>query len=106
MNKINFKKSNGIIPAIIQDSSTNEVYMLGYMNEQSLQKTIKIGFVTFWSRSRNTLWTKGEQSGNKLRVIDIFADCDSDTLLVKVKLVGTNVCHTGEKTCFNEKLLI
>lgn len=106
MNKINFEKLNGLIPTIIQDYVTNEVYMLGYMNEKSLKKTIEKGLVTFWSRSRNTFWTKGELSGNKLQVIDIYTDCDSDTLLVKVKLIGTNVCHTGERTCFNEKLLI
>lgn len=106
MNKINFEKIGGLIPTIIQDNSTSEVYMLGYMNEQSLQKTITDGFVTFWSRSRNTFWTKGELSGNKLRVIGIFTDCDSDTLLVKVKLIGTNVCHTGERTCFNRKLSV
>ncbi|MFH0773661.1 MAG: phosphoribosyl-AMP cyclohydrolase [bacterium] len=103
---INFKKMNGLVPAIIQDSKTNEIFMLGYMNKESLQKTIQTGFVYFWSRSRKRLWMKGERSGNKLKVMDISADCDVDTLLVKANLIGNCVCHTGERTCFNKKLLI
>jgi len=103
---IDFKKMNGLVPVIVQDSKTNEVYMLGYMNKQALAKTRDKGMVYFWSRSRNKLWMKGEQSGNKLKVEQIYADCDRDTLLIKVKLIGNGVCHTGEKTCFNAKLSI
>ena len=94
-----------LIPAIIQDVKTKEVYMLGYMSKETLNKTLESGFVYFWSRSRSRLWMKGEESGNKLKVRDIFTDCDNDTLLIKVELIGTNVCHTGNKTCFYQKLV-
>lgn len=104
--QIDFKKMSGLVPVIIQDNKTDEVYMLGYISEESLRKTIKTGFVYFWSRSRNKLWMKGEESGNKLKIMKIYVDCDGDTLLMKVKLMGTNVCHTGKRSCFNEKLLI
>ncbi len=97
---INFKKMNGLIPAIIQDNKTDEVYMLGYMNEEAFIKTKKTGFVTFWSRSRNALWKKGEESGNMLKAEEIITDCDGDTLLIKVRLIGKNVCHTGNRSCF------
>jgi phosphoribosyl-AMP cyclohydrolase len=99
-NIINFSKSNGLVPAIIQDSSTGEVAMLGYMNQAAFTKTMQTGFVFFWSRSRNRLWMKGEESGNKLKVIAIMVDCDKDSLLIKVSLVGDAVCHTGKKSCF------
>jgi len=92
--------NNNLIPTIIQDYKTLEVYMLGYTNKKSLDKTKKTGYVYFWSRSRNKLWMKGEESGNKLKVKKIAIDCDSDTLLIQVKLIGTNACHTGNKTCF------
>ncbi|MBI3366460.1 phosphoribosyl-AMP cyclohydrolase [Candidatus Roizmanbacteria bacterium] len=92
--------SNYLIPTIIQDCKTLEVYMLGYSNKQSLDKTKKTSYVYFWSRSRNKLWMKGEQSGNILKVKKIFTDCDKDTLLIKVELIRKNVCHTGNKTCF------
>ena len=98
--KINFQKMNGLIPVIVQDSKTNEVYMLGFMNEEAFRKTKEMGFVTFWSRSRNMLWTKGEVSGNRLKVEEIFVDCDKDTLLIKAQLMGKNICHTGNKSCF------
>lgn len=91
-----------LIPVIIQDYQTNEVYMLGYMNQGAYDLTQKTGFVHFWSRSRNELWRKGETSGNTLEVIEMLKDCDEDTLLIKVKLNGTHVCHTGNKTCFNK----
>lgn len=91
-----------LIPAIIQDYKTQDVYMLGYMNTEALEKTKETGWVYFWSRSRNKLWMKGEQSGNKLKVKSIFLDCDKDTLLIKVELFGTHVCHTGSKDCFSE----
>lgn len=89
-----------LVPAIIQDFKSGEVYMLGYMNEQSLEKTKQTGIVWFFSRSKNRLWMKGEESGNKLVVKQILVDCDGDSLLIKVKLNGTNVCHSGEKCCF------
>lgn len=93
-----------LIPAIIQDFKSGEVYMLGYMNEQSLEKTKQTGIVWFFSRSKNRLWMKGEESGNKLIVKEIILDCDKDSLLIKVKLDGKNVCHTGEKSCFFQEV--
>ncbi|NCC99017.1 MAG: bifunctional phosphoribosyl-AMP cyclohydrolase/phosphoribosyl-ATP diphosphatase HisIE [Bacteroidia bacterium] len=99
--KLDFAKQGGLIPAIIQDNVTNKVLMLGYMNEESLAKTEEIGKVTFFSRSKQRLWTKGEQSGNFLNVVSIKEDCDSDTLLIKVNPKGP-VCHTGSDTCFDE----
>lgn len=101
---IDFKKSNNLVPAIIQDYKSGEVYMLGYMNQESLEKTKQTGNVWFFSRSKNRLWMKGEESGNRLRVKDIFIDCDQDAVLIKVELNGENVCHLGSKTCFNDKL--
>lgn len=104
MKKIDFKKNNGLVPAIIQDEKSGEIYMLGYMNKKSVKKTHQTGFVWFWSRMRNKLWMKGETSGNKLQMKKIFVDCDQDALLITVKLIGTNACHTGKKTCFKEEL--
>lgn len=98
---LDFEKQGGLIPAIIQDAVTNKVLMLGYMNKESLDKTIETKKVCFYSRSRNCLWTKGETSGNFLNVVSIKEDCDNDTLLIKVNPVGP-VCHTGADTCFNE----
>lgn len=99
---LNFKKSaDGLIPAIIQDAVTNKVLMLGYMNQEAFDKTRKENRVTFFSRSKNRLWTKGEESGNFLNVKEIREDCDQDTVLIKVNPVGP-VCHTGSDTCFNE----
>lgn len=99
---LDFEKVNGLVPAIIQDNNTNKVLMLGYMNEEALAKTQELGKVTFFSRTKNRLWTKGEESGNFLNVISIKEDCDRDTLLIKVDPVGP-VCHTGADTCFEEK---
>lgn len=96
------KSSSGTVPAIIQDSATNVVLMLGYMNEEALLETIDSKLVTFFSRSKNRLWVKGETSKNYLHVVDIKADCDFDTLLIKAKPDGV-VCHTGAETCFNEE---
>ncbi len=96
------KKQGGLVPAIIQDAVTNKVLMLGYMSDESLKITRDRGLVTFWSRSRNTLWTKGETSGNYLEVRDIIEDCDHDTLLIKAIPTGP-VCHTGSDTCFAEE---
>ena len=99
--KLNFEKAGGLIPAIIQDDYTNKVLMLGFMNQEALTKTQETGKVTFFSRTKNRLWTKGEESGNFLEVVSIQEDCDQDTLLIKVNPLGP-VCHTGTDTCFNE----
>lgn len=101
-NKIDFAKLNGLVPCIIQDAGTHVVLMLGFMNEEAFQKTVAEKKVTFFSRSKNRLWTKGETSGNFFHLVDIIPDCDQDTLLVKVNPVGP-ACHTGADTCFNEK---
>lgn len=98
---IDFNKGDGLVPAIVQDSVTKTVLMLGYMNEESYNKTIETKKITFYSRSRNELWTKGETSGNFLDLEDIKVDCDNDTLLIKAKPRGP-VCHTGNDTCFAE----
>lgn len=98
--KIDFEKEKGLVPAIIQDYKTNDVFMLGYMNEEALQKTLQSGWVYFWSRSRQELWMKGGKSGNKLKLREIVTDCDRDALLLKVELIGTNVCHKGFRSCF------
>ena len=98
---IDFQKMAGLVPAIIQDELTSKVLMLGYMNEESLAKTQETGKVTFFSRTKNRLWTKGEESGNFLNVVSIKPDCDNDTLLIKVNPVGP-VCHTGTDTCWGE----
>ena len=101
--KINFNKyTDGLVPAIIQDDITGKVLMLGFMNEAALAKTQELKQVTFFSRSKNRLWTKGEESGNFLLLKDIKADCDNDTLLIKVNPVGP-VCHTGADTCWDER---
>lgn len=100
--QLDFSKLNGLIPAIIQDNTTNVVLMLGFMNEEAVAKTEETGQVTFFSRTKNRLWTKGEESGNFLNVVSIAADCDSDTLLIKVNPVGP-VCHTGDDTCWGEE---
>lgn len=101
--KLDFSKyANGLVPVIIQDSNTSKVLMLGFMNEDALNKTKEIGKVTFYSRSKQRLWTKGEESGNFLKVAEILKDCDKDTLLIKAEPTGP-VCHTGADTCFDEK---
>lgn len=99
---IDFKKDNGLVPAVIQDAATGKVLMLGYMNEDAYNKTLAEKKVTFFSRSKNRLWTKGETSGNFLELVEMDPDCDNDALLVKVNPVGP-VCHTGNDTCWNEK---
>lgn len=98
---IDFKKSGGLVPAIVQDSKTGKILMLGYMNAESYALTVQTGKVTFFSRTRNELWTKGETSGNTLTVVDILTDCDKDTLLIKAIPAGPT-CHTGADTCFGE----
>lgn len=99
---LDFEKGQGLIPVIVQHYSTLQVLMLGYMNEEAFSKTKNEGIVTFYSRSKNRLWTKGETSGNYLHVVDYMADCDNDTLLIKVSPEGP-VCHTGSVSCFNEE---
>ena len=102
---MDFSKLDGLIPAVVQDELSRKVLMVGFMNEAALEATRRTGFATFFSRSRNTLWMKGETSGNKLEVVEILVDCDDDTVLLKVKRLGDgNVCHTGERTCFYRKL--
>ena len=98
---MDFSKLDGLIPAVIQDDVSGEVLMVGFMNQAALDRTIATGFATFFSRTRGALWTKGETSGNRLKVERILVDCDDDTVLVKVTRLGDgNVCHTGERTCF------
>ena len=101
--KVDFKKySDGLVPAIIQDFITHRVLMMGFMNEEALQKTMAEGKVTFFSRSKQRLWTKGEESGNHLLVKEVLSDCDNDTLLIKAEPLGP-VCHTGADTCWSER---
>ena len=98
---MDFSKLDGLIPAVIQDATSHEVLMVGFMNPEALELTRRTGYATFFSRSRNQLWTKGETSGNRLQVVELLTDCDDDTVLVKVNRLGDgNVCHTGERTCF------
>ena len=101
---MDFSKLDGLIPAVVQDQTTREVLMVGFMNQEAWDVTRQTGYVTFFSRTRNTLWTKGETSGNKLAVRDILIDCDDDTVLVMADRLGDgNVCHTGERTCFFQR---
>jgi len=103
--EIDFEKMLGLAPAIVQDAATGEVLMLGFMNSEAYQKTLRTGYVTFYSRTRSELWTKGETSGNRLRVISASADCDLDTILCRVEVEGAGVvCHMGTRTCFNTAL--
>jgi len=102
--KLDFKKGNGLIPAIAQDDKTGEVLMLAYMNEQAFKETLKTGKATYYSRSRNALWKKGETSGHVQHVKEIRVDCDNDTVLLKVDQVGNAACHKGYKSCFFSKV--
>ena len=103
--ELDFSKLDGLVAAVIQDWKTGRVLMVGFMNEESFRKTVETGYATFFSRSRNKLWMKGETSGNRLEVVEIRVDCDDDTVLLKVKRLGDgNVCHTGERTCFYRTL--
>jgi phosphoribosyl-ATP pyrophosphohydrolase/phosphoribosyl-AMP cyclohydrolase len=98
---MDFSKLQGLVPAVIQDDESDEVLMVGFMNEEAFAATRRTGFVTFFSRTRKALWTKGETSGNRLQVQQLLTDCDEDTVLVRVKRLGDgNVCHTGARTCF------
>ena len=102
---MDFSKLNGLIPAVVQDATSREVLMVGFMNDVALARTRETGYVTFFSRTRNALWMKGEISGNRLAVVSMLVDCDDDTLLIQVRREGEgNVCHTGERTCFFREL--
>ena len=101
---LDFKKTNGLITAVVQDHKTGRVLMVGLMNEEAFQKTVETGFATFYSRSRKKLWLKGETSGHRLVVKGIFTDCDKDALLVKVEAIGPGVCHDGYESCFYRRL--
>ena len=104
---MDFAKLDGLIPAVVQDETSNEVLMVGFMNDQAWARTQQTGYVTFFSRTRNKLWMKGETSGNRLAVRQIFLDCDEDTVLIKVSREGDgNVCHTGERSCFYTEMPI
>jgi phosphoribosyl-AMP cyclohydrolase len=103
--EINFDKMQGLAPAVIQDAGTGELLMLGFMNREALETTMRTGFVTFYSRTRKSLWTKGETSGNRLAVTAAWTDCDRDTVLFRVRVLGEGkVCHTGSRSCFTEEL--
>jgi phosphoribosyl-AMP cyclohydrolase len=101
--EFDFDKMSGLLPAVVQDSSDGEVLMVGFMNRQALERTLKEGYVTFFSRTRQQLWMKGETSGNRLRVVSAQTDCDRDTLLLRVQVEGAGVvCHRGTRSCFTE----
>ena len=103
--EIDFDKMQGLAPAVIQDAATGELLMVGFMNQVALQTTLRTGFVTFYSRTRQTLWTKGETSGNRLEVTAAWTDCDRDTVLLRVRVLGEGkVCHTGSRSCFTQEL--
>jgi phosphoribosyl-AMP cyclohydrolase len=103
---IDFDKMQGLVPAIVQDS-TGDILMLGFMNREAFEKTLAIGYVTFYSRTRNELWTKGETSGNRLRVISASTDCDFDSLLIRVEVEGAGVvCHEGTRSCFTKPIVV
>lgn len=101
--KLDFEKLSGLLPAVVQDWRDGEVLMVGFMNRQALEQTLEMGYVTFFSRTRNQLWMKGESSGNRLRVVSAMTDCDRDTLLLRVEVEGPGVvCHRGTRSCFTE----
>jgi phosphoribosyl-AMP cyclohydrolase len=103
---IDFEKMQGLVPAIVQDAADGEILMLGFMNREAWEKTQDIGYVTFYSRTRNELWTKGETSGNRLKVVSAATDCDWDSLLIKVEVEGAGVvCHEGTRSCFTKMIL-
>ena len=101
--EFDFEKMGGLLPAVVQDSTDGEVLMVGFMNREALERTLEAGFVTFYSRTRQKLWMKGESSGNRLRVVSALTDCDRDTLLFRVEVEGAGVvCHRGTRSCFTE----
>jgi phosphoribosyl-AMP cyclohydrolase len=102
---LDFEKMGGLLPAVVQDSSDGEVLMMGFMNRPAMERTLQEGYVTFFSRTRNQLWTKGESSGNRLRVVSAYTDCDRDTLLLRVTVEGAGlVCHRGTRSCFTDPI--
>jgi len=102
---IDFEKMQGLVPAIVQDAANDEILMLGFMNQEAWEKTQEIGYVTFYSRTRNELWTKGETSGNRLKVVSVATDCDRDSLLIRVQVEGEGmVCHEGTRSCFTRTI--
>ena len=104
--ELDFDKMEGLLPAIVQDASNNEILMLGFMNSEAWQRTLSLGYVTFFSRTRSQLWTKGETSGNRLKLVSASTDCDRDTLLLQVEVEGSGlVCHEGTRSCFTKSLL-
>ena len=103
-NQLDFKKLDGLLPAVVQDAATGRVLMVGFMNDEAFRRTVESGAVTFYSRSRNKLWMKGETSGHKLVVKEIQTDCDVDSVLVKVEAIGPGVCHEGYESCFFRSL--
>ena len=102
--KLDFEKAGGLVTAVIQDHASGRVLMVGYMNEEAFRRTVETGFATFYSRSRRKLWLKGETSGHRLVVKEIFTDCDWDSVLVKVEAIGPGVCHEGYRSCFFRRL--
>jgi len=103
--EIDFDKMQGLAPAVIQDADNGELLMVGFMNKEALEMTLQTGFVTFYSRTRQKLWTKGESSGNRLQVVAAWTDCDRDTVLLRVRVLGEGkVCHRGTRSCFTEEL--
>ena len=104
LEKLDFKKGNGLIPVVVQDSETKDVLMQAYANRQAVEHTLKTGKATYWSRSRNELWIKGETSGHTQKIVSVFADCDYDSLLYVVEQTGP-ACHTGQFTCFFNKIV-
>jgi phosphoribosyl-AMP cyclohydrolase len=103
--RIDFEKMDGLVPGIVQDARTGEVLMLGFLNPVSYEKTLETGFVTFWSRTRQKLWMKGETSGNRLKIVSVATDCDNDTLLIRVEVEGDGlVCHEGTVSCFTRPI--
>lgn len=104
--EFDFDKMSGLLPAVVQDSADGEVLMVGFMNHEALERTLETGYVTFYSRTRQQLWMKGETSGNRLRVVSALTDCDRDTLLLRVQVEGAGVvCHRGTRSCFTESVL-
>ena len=107
INELDFDKMSGLLPAIVQDAQNGDVLMVGFMNREAWEKTLAIGYVTFYSRTRNELWTKGETSGNRLKVVSAATDCDLDSLLIQVEVEGAGVvCHEGTRSCFTKKIAL
>ena len=103
--KLDLEKMNGLVPAVVQDATTGQVLMLAYMNDEAWRRTVETGYATFFSRSRNSIWVKGETSGNKLRVREALTDCDQDAVVLRVDVAGPGVCHEGYQSCFYRSLV-